>query len=200
MLFESQLHDLYALLPWVSARRKKEAMRNVDAQKRRILTPDKIKEASAKVIARIEEMHHFKEAKTIMVYFPVHNEIDLRPLVTRYENEKTFLFPALTHHSHNMEVRRFEPHTPFVKGRFGIPEPKTEAYHGSIDMIITPGMSFDKRHWRVGRGGGYYDRFLRHYSDVFKVGVCYKFQLHEKVPHWIFDRRVDRVVTPDQTI
>jgi len=200
MLFESQIRDLYAMLPWVDVRRRKQAMRNIDSQKRRILTPDNIKEGSSKVIARIEEMSHFKKAKVIMVYFPVHNEIDLRPLVQKYASEKTFLYPALTHRKHKMEVRRFEPHTPFVKGRYGIPEPKTAAWEGPIDLIIAPGMCFDKRLWRVGRGGGYYDRFLRHYSHVYKVGVGYDFQLHERVPHWIFDKRVDRVITPSQTI
>jgi len=200
MLFESQLHDLYAILPWVSVRRKKEAMRNIDSQKRRILTPDRIKEDSAKIVERIAQMHHFKDAKTVMVYYPVHNEVDLRGLVQQFEKEKTFLFPAIAHHTHKMEVRRFESHTPFVKGRYGIPEPKTEAYDGPIDMIITPGLCFDKNHWRVGRGGGYYDRFLRRFPGVYKVGVGYDFQLHKEVPHWIFDRRVDRVVTPSQTI
>jgi len=200
MLFESQIHDLYCMLPWVAAKRAKQAMRNIDSQKRRILTPEQIEDASAKAVARIEMMQHFQDAKVVMIYFPVHKEIDVRPLVRKYEKEKTFLFPALTHHKHKMEVRIYEHHTPFVKGRFGIPEPNTPAYTGKIDLIITPGMCFDKNHWRVGRGGGYYDRFLRHYKYVYKVGVCYDFQLHKKVPHWIFDKRVDRVVTPTLTI
>jgi len=200
MLFESQIHDLYSMLPWVSTRRAKRALRAIDSQKRRILTPEQVKTASEQVVARIEELQHFKDAQTVMIYYPVHNEIDLRKLVSKYEEEKTFLFPAIAHHTHKMEVREYEHHTPFVKGRYGIPEPRTDAYLGAIDLIITPGMSFDKQHWRVGRGGGFYDRFLRHYINVFKIGVCYDFQLHERVPHWIFDKRVNRVVTPTQTI
>jgi len=200
MLFESQLHDLYEMLPWVSIHKAKNAIRAIDTQKRRILTPEKVQEASEKVIARIETMQHFQQAKTVMVYFPVHNEIDLRGLVKKYAEEKIFLFPALKHRTHQMEVRKYEPHVPFIKGRYGIPQPQTGEYLGDIDMIITPGLSFDKRLWRVGRGGGYYDRFLRRYSHCQKIGVCYDFQLHTKVPHWIFDRRMDHVVTPTQTI
>jgi len=200
MLFESQIHDLYLSLPWVAASRAKVAMRNIDAQKRRILKPDQIKEDSAKVVERIEEMHHFQVAKVVLVYYPVHNEIDLRPLVQKYADEKTFVFPAVHRRGRLMELHRFERHAPFVKGRYGIPQPQTELYEGSLDLIIAPGISFDKRHWRIGRGGGYYDRFIRRYPQVFKIGVCYDFQLHRKVPHWIFDRRVDRVVTPTQTI
>ncbi|MCQ2310645.1 MAG: 5-formyltetrahydrofolate cyclo-ligase [Paludibacteraceae bacterium] len=200
MLFESQLHDLYALLPWVSTHKAKGKIRAIDTQKRRILTPEVIKEESEKVVARIEEMQHFRDAKVIMLYYPVHNEVDLRSLVSKYENEKTFLFPALTHRSHHVEARVYEHHTPFVKGAFGIPQPKTQAYKGSIDLILVPGISFDKQHWRVGRGGGYYDRFLKHYLTAFKIGVCYDFQLHEKVPHWLGDKRMDRIITPSQAI
>ncbi|MCQ2342853.1 MAG: 5-formyltetrahydrofolate cyclo-ligase [Paludibacteraceae bacterium] len=200
MLFESQLRNLYDLLPWVKAHKEKEAMRAIDLQKRRILNAEQIAEYSEQVIARLEQTHHFRNAKTIMVYYPVHNEVDLRKLVQKYENEKIFLFPAIAHHSHNLEARRFEPHTPFRKGRFGIPEPKTEAYTGPIDLIITPGSSFDRHCWRVGRGGGYYDRFLKEYAKTFSIGVCYDFQLHDHVPHFWGDRRVNHVITPTQTI
>lgn len=200
MLFESQLHDLVAVLPWVSTKTAKDKMRAIDTQKRRILTPETVKEESDKVIARIENMHHFQRAKVVFVYFPVHNEIDLRPLVQKYAGEKMFLFPALTHRSHHMEVRVYEPHTPFVKGTFGIPEPNTKVYHGPIDLALVPGVSFDRHYWRVGRGGGYYDRFLKKYSSVFCVGVCYDFQLHKTVPHWLGDKKMNRIVTPSQTI
>jgi len=200
MLFESQIHDLYNMLPWISTSNAKRNMRGIDAQKRRILTPEKVNDASEKVMARIEAMQHFRDAKVVMVYYPVNKEIDLRPLVRKYAQEKTFLFPALAHLTHRMEARVYEPHVPFIKGRFGIPQPQSPAYTGAIDLIITPGISFDKHHWRLGRGGGFYDRFLRHYMHVQKVGVCYDFQLHEKVPRWIFDRRVNRVITPTQSI
>jgi len=200
MLFESQLRDLYVMLPWVSTRKQKQAVRTIDVQKRRIMTPDQVKEASRQIVARIAEMQHFKDAKTVMIYYPVHNEVDLRSLVQQYANEKTFLFPAIAHHTHKMEARVFEPHTPFLKGRYGIPEPNTLPYQGSIDMVIAPGVSFDVRHWRMGRGGGFYDRFLRRYANAFRVGVCYDFQLHKKVPHWLNDKRMNRVVTPTQTI
>ncbi len=200
MLFESQIHDLMAILPWVSVKREKEKMRSIDTQKRTIMTQERVKEESEKVVARIAELHHFKKAKTVMMYFPVHNEIDLRELLYQYQGEKTFLFPALTHHTHAMEARKFEPHTPFRKGRFGIPEPDTEAYNGHIDLIIVPGTSFDKHRRRLGRGGGYYDRFLKQYKSSFKVGVGYDFQIHHEIPHWLKDVCMDRVITPTRTI
>lgn len=199
-LFMSQLHDLYIQLPWVAAHRGKQARRAIDEQKRRIYPKEKIEAESALVCERLEKSVHFQQAKVIMAYFPVHNEVDILPLIRKYKNEKTFLFPALTHGSHKMKARVFHPHTPFQKNRFGIPEPDTEEYTGTIDMILVPGISFDKKRWRIGRGGAYYDRFLKKYRRSFKVGICYDFQLHEDVPHWIKDVRMDRVVTPTTII
>lgn len=200
MLFQSQLKDLWGMMPWVSLHRRKEALRALDVQKRRIMTEEEIAEQSSKVVDIIAASRHFKEAKTVMLYFPVHNEVDLRELVRQYHDQKTFLYPSIAHGTNDMEVRVFEPHTPFHKGRFGIPQPNTSAYRGSIDMIIVPGISFDRQCNRVGRGGGFYDRFLKRYRHSYKVGVGYDFQLHKDVPHGLFDIRMNRVVTPTQKI
>ena len=88
------------------------------------------------------------------------------------------------------------------KGRLGVPEPQTETWHGPIDLILLPGVVFDHHRHRIGRGGGYYDKFLfYHYRGVKKIGVCYSFQLKKhKVPHGWHDLRVDRIVTPQATI
>lgn len=199
MLFESQLHDFYKHLPWVQVAEEKKAVRAIDAQKRRILPAEQAAEWSAQIVERIQEMNHFQSAKTILVYYPIHNEVDLRELVRQYADTKTFLFPATLRH-HRMEVRKFEHHVPLQKGRYGIPEPHTPAYHGPIDLMIVPGISFDKKGHRLGRGGGYYDRFLKRYRDTFKVGVCYDFQLHHEIPYGLFDKNMNAVVTPTQTI
>jgi len=199
MLFVSQFHDLLGRLPWVRLRRQKAALRSLDLQKRRILTPEQVEEYSAAVVKRIEELHHFHKAKTVLIYYPVHNEVDLRQLVVRHCDEKTFLFPAVRH-GHRMEVRTYEKHMHLHKGRYGIPEPHTPAYEGPIDLIIVPGVSFDRKCHRLGRGGGYYDRFLTRYPMTFCVGVCYDNQLHKEVPFGWRDKTMDRVITPTQTI
>lgn len=199
MLFDSQFRDLSRHLPWERVRIAKEALRGLDEQKRRILTPEEVKEASHKIAARIEGMQHFQKAKVVMLYYPIHNEVDLRCLVTKYDGEKTFLLPV-TLNNHKMEVRIVHKHTELKKGRYGIPEPSTDAYKGKIDLILIPGVAFDKNLYRLGRGGGYYDRFLRRYRRVFKVGVCYQNQLHDDIPHNWLDMRMDHVATTDLII
>lgn len=199
MLFESQLHDFWAWLPWVSRRREQRAMRAVVEQKRRILTPEQVAADSARIMSQIEQMSAFREAQSVLLYYPIHNEVDLRPLLTKYEGQKTFLLPVT--HRRSMEIRPYDGEDMMRKGRLGVPEPQTPTYHGKIDLIIVPGVVFDQHCHRIGRGGGYYDRFLskQHHAKV--IGVCYGFQLKKHdIPHGWHDIKVDRVVTPQQTI
>lgn len=200
MLFESQLLDFFRSFPTVRARRKQLSQRGVVEQQRRILTKEQVADASAHIISQIEQMSVFREAKTVMIYYPIHNEVDLRPLLIKYAGEKTFLLPV-THRRGRMEVRPYDGEEMMRKGHYGIPEPQTTTYTGAIDLILVPGVIFDRHCHRIGRGGGYYDRFLRKHPQSFKMGVCYSFQLQQKdIPHTWLDVRMNRVVTPQQTI
>lgn len=186
-------------LPWCRIRRDQAALRAIVEQQRRMMKPEDVASQSAQVIRQIEQMTAFREAKTVMLYYPVHNEVDLRPLLDKYAGEKMFLLPVT--HRHSMEVRPYDGEDMMRKGHLGVPEPQTPTYHGSIDLILVPGVVFDNHRHRIGRGGGYYDRFLSKHKTSKQVGVCYSFQLRKHdIPHMYSDRRMDRVVTPLSTI
>ena len=198
MLFEAQLYDLKMALPWIAARKEQGAMRGIIEQQRRLLSEEQVAKSSKLIMHQLEQMSVFREAKTIMLFYPIHNEVDLRPLLTKYEGQKTFLFPVT--HRRSMEVRPYDGEDMMRKGRMGVPEPQTETWKGSIDLIIVPGVAFDHHRHRIGRGGGYYDKFLAKHVLATKIGVCYDFQLKDRVPHTWRDKRVDRVITPHLTI
>ena len=199
MLFASQIIDLKKWFPSYHARREQEELRNIAEQQRRLLTSGQVAEQSAHIIDQIERMSVFREARTVLLYYPIHNEVDLRPLLAKYEGQKTFLFPV-THHR-SMEVRPYEGEESMCRGRFGIPEPQTQTYKGAIDVIFVPGVVFDLHRHRIGRGGGYYDKFLSKHLRATKIGVCYDFQLKKHtIPHLCHDQKMDRVVTPLSTI
>lgn len=199
MLFESQIHDFLSWLPWVRIRREQSAMRAIVEQRRRILSEEEVASASARIIAQIEQMSAFRDAQVVMLYYPVHKEVDLRPLLTKYEGQKTFLFPVT--HRRSMEVRPYDGEDMMRKGRLGVPEPQTATYTGRIDLMLVPGVVFDQHCHRIGRGGGYYDKFLSQHPLTKKIGVCYDFQLKKHdLPHTLRDRKVDRIVTPQKTI
>lgn len=199
ILFNSQLIDLKRLLPWEQAKREKKSIRAILEQKRRVLTEEQVAAYSAQIIEQLEQMHCFREANTVMVYYPIHKEVDLMPLVRKHCKEKTFIFPV-THRS-SIEMRPFSTEENMKRGKFGIPEPQTPTWKSSVDLILVPGVAFDHKMHRIGRGGGYYDRFLRGQRRATKIGVAYDFQLKKKtIPHNWFDVRVDRVVTPTQIV
>ena len=199
MLFEAQIHDLKMLLPWVRIRREKASMRAIVEQRRRLLTKEEVEADSARIIAQLEQMSVFRDAKTVLLYYPIHNEVDLRPLLTKYADQKTLLLPVT--HRHSMEVRPYDGEDMMRKGHLGVPEPQTDTFKGHIDLILVPGVVFDRHRNRIGRGGGYYDKFLSDHLSSTTIGVCYDFQLKKHtIPHQLSDHKVDRLITPQATI
>ena len=195
MLFESLIIDFLELLPGNRLKQDKKRVRELLAQKRRLLSKEDIAEQSSKVVAAVEQMPCFQSAKTVLIYYPTHNEVDLLSLIKRYKKEKTFLFPVV--HRKTMTACPYEGNAKMHRGKFNIPEPTTEPYVGDIDLILVPGVGFDKSGNRLGRGGGYYDKFITRLGrKTLLVGVGYDFQLVEEVPANRWDKRLDYVVTP----
>ncbi|HEX2014126.1 MAG TPA: 5-formyltetrahydrofolate cyclo-ligase, partial [Nitrososphaera sp.] len=83
-----------------------------------------------------------------------------------------------------------------VRGRFGIMEPLPYGRTTRMDLIIVPGIAFDKLGHRVGYGKGYYDRFLWKRS-IFSIGLAYSFQIVEKISHSKNDQKMKAVATED---
>ena len=101
-----------------------------------------------------------------------------------------------------MEVRRYDPAIPMVKAAFGIEEPSTDCEllpKEAIDLVLTPAVAYDKQGYRMGFGGGYYDRWLPDFSGV-TVGLCRDCVLQAQVPVEPHDAQVDFVLTEHQTI
>jgi 5-formyltetrahydrofolate cyclo-ligase len=82
----------------------------------------------------------------------------------------------------------------------GIWEPEAQKeYLKQIDLVIAPGIAFDKNKNRLGRGKGYYDKYFNG-KKITKIGVCYDFQLLENIPVEPFDVKMDKIITPNYTI
>ena len=198
ILLRYTLTDLLNMLPWRKLRRQKGKIRERIAQKRRIMPKEQCAELSVDIVSLIEKMPEFESAEYVMLYYPIHREANILKLAEKHP-EKTFFLPVT--HRRSIEVRAYRYGDHLHQGRFGIPEPKGNAYKGKLDMIIIPGIAFDYQCNRLGRGGGYYDRFLRHFSGTLKVGVAYDFQIvKETLPMGRLDRSVDIVVSEKQVI
>jgi 5-formyltetrahydrofolate cyclo-ligase len=198
MLFESNIKDLLNLLPQRRLHRAKQSMRELLIQKRRMLSAEDRANLSALVLSQLEKMTVFREAKTVLLYYPKNNEVDVLPLFKRYKRDKVLLLPGT--HRDGMTANPYEGNDKMHRGKVGIPEPTTPAYEGQIDVIIVPAVAFDKAGNRLGRGGGYYDRFLKKQTHATIIGVGYDFQLVEEVPVRKHDQKMHRIILPSQTI
>ena len=198
MLFETNIKDLLRLLPSSKLRLAKNKMRELLVQKRRVMSASDRQMYSQQILDQLEQMTCFLEAKTILLYYPIQNEVDVLPLVKKYKREKTLLFPVS--HRRGMTVHPYAGNEHMHRGKFGIPEPTTPAYDGEIDLVIVPAVAFDAKGRRLGRGGGYYDRFIKKLTHTVLVGVGYDFQLVDEVPASRHDQRVHRIILPSKTI
>jgi 5,10-methenyltetrahydrofolate synthetase len=128
---------------------------------------------SAAAVEIFQGSEVFRAARSVGAYMPLPNEVDVRPL---FETpNKLFYIPAFDEASGGYRMARLT--TELKKGRFGIPEPAVPVFaaEDELDLIIVPGMAFDRAGHRIGRGGGFYDRLLPQYHAV-RAGICFGFQ------------------------
>jgi 5-formyltetrahydrofolate cyclo-ligase len=97
-----------------------------------------------------------------------------------------------------LELRHYTGKSCLQEGAFHIEEPSGENYtdYHEIELAIIPGISFDKKGNRLGRGKGYYDKLLPLLSS-YNIGICYQFQAQESIPSEDFDKPMDEVWTEE---
>jgi len=141
----------------------------------------------------IENQSWFKNANTIMCYWSLPDEVITHDFCLKWMTSKTILLPKMV--SENIVPIIFDGSLS-KEPILGIEEP-TGAEYSRIDMIkviIVPGVAFDSSGNRMGRGKGYYDKFLLK-TNALKIGVCFDKQIVEKVPTDIHDIAMDKVVS-----
>jgi 5,10-methenyltetrahydrofolate synthetase len=135
------------------------------------------------------------DCQVLMGYWPLADEVDIRPLLNQLVRAgRTIVLPKVVD-DEQMELRRYRSEDDLVEGAFHILEPAGEPFleADQIEVALVPGMAFDAAGHRLGRGRGYYDRFLSAHPRLRKIGVCFPFQRVAEVPTADFDVSVDEV-------
>ncbi len=190
--------SLFSFLSFNERIKKKKDRIRADIRERKIATSKEQKNAdSIAVFDQIEQMEEFINAEVVLLYWSTRSELPTHDFIQKWSFEKTFLLPTV--HGKKMNMKRFISYDNLVEGERKIKEPKTEEYTGKVDLAIIPGIAFDNKKNRMGRGKGYYDRFLAE-MDIPAYGVCFDFQLLKKVPTQRTDIKMDKVITPDRII
>lgn len=132
-------------------------------------------------------------------FFPYQSEIDTRPLLGRLAGEGwTTALPIVIALGQPLEFRRWLPGEPTVPGKWDIPRPPKSSPLVEPDVLLVPLLAFDRKGFRLGYGGGFYDRtleLLRSKKPVTAIGVGYAAQEVDSVPHDAHDQMLDFVMT-----
>lgn len=173
---------------------KQELRKQVRAAKREVPLEDKIRR-SMPIMQQVGELALFRSAKTVLLYWSMDDEVYTHDFVNLWYKEKCLLLPCVD--GDDLLLRRYTGPDSLQPGpQFGIPEPTGPVFDelDKIDMIIVPGVAFDKHNNRMGRGRGFYDRLLKTTPNAVKVGVAFSFQLFDTIPTEPFDVPMNLVV------
>lgn len=134
-------------------------------------------------------------------YWPTGSEIDPRPAMQA--SGLSLLLPVVIKRDEALAFRRWSPGDPLARGLAGTQEPCVQAESETPDIVLVPGLGFDVEGFRLGYGGGYYDRTLvalRSRRKVLAIGLCFDEQVIAQIPRGPFDQRVDWILTPERQI
>ena len=175
---------------------KKELRAQIKALKKQH-TKEQLLEQSEKILVKLEQHPDFIRAERIMLYSALPDEVQTQTFLEKWHLKKKIILPTVV--GDDIIPVEYAKDTGFAVGDFNILEPQNEPYTGDFDLIVVPGVAFDRKGNRIGRGKGYYDRFLESLSESgdgpLILGVCFPFQRVAKVPTEEHDVVMDEVVS-----
>lgn len=163
-------------------------------------------EASAAISARVMGLEWYRAALVVMTYAPTAGEVDVRAIGrAAIGSGKVVAIPEVGWQAKTLIPRRVgSVDEGLIVRKHGVPEPaegNPEVDRREIDLILVPGIAFDGSGRRLGRGGGFYDRFLARCGPRTRfVGVALDEQIVGEVPVGLTDVRVNAVVTPTRVL
>jgi 5-formyltetrahydrofolate cyclo-ligase len=174
----------------------------IEAAARRAKQPD-AERMSRAILDRVVTLPEYTRARTIMLYLDIRDEVRTRWFVpTAWSKGKQVVVPYCN--PTELGLFRLDSFDELAASRFGVLEPTAEwrarteraVEPREIDLVIAPGLAFDRQGGRLGYGKGYYDRFLEQTrTDALRLGVCFDCQLVPEVPLLPHDVRLDIIVT-----
>ena len=175
----------------------KQALRKDMASRKKEYSRITLCELSDKIMDRLEQTELFQAASCIARYHAIPGEVQTAGFIEKWYQKKKLLLPLIV--GDDLRLLLYEGPESLKPGPFGILEPKADGIEvpkNEIDLIIVPGVAFDKDKNRMGRGRGFYDRLLSTLNAP-KVGICFGFQMIPQVPVEPLDKKMDYVITED---
>ncbi len=175
----------------------KMAMRKAMRATLRELTPTWIAEASLAIQERVLALPEFQRAATVSLYRAYPNEVALDAILAACRRDgKTVLLPAWIDEIAAYGLARWDDGAPLKSGQFGIEEPAERVWVAgdSVDFAIVTALAFDEAGYRLGHGGGYFDRLLANVRGT-KALLAFECQKVSVIPREAHDIRLDLIAT-----
>ncbi len=186
-------------------REHKKALRATLRERLQAIDAQELRRAGAAAADRLIATEAFRAAEGIMIFLPLKYEVDARPIAVRaWQMGMTVTVPLVSHEQrHMIAVEINSLSEPMDTDRYGVQTPA----HGRpipvnlIDLVVVPGLAFDRQGHRLGRGGGFYDRFLAQADfDGTACGLVLDQQLVDHVPTNGHDVALDLLVTDQRLL
>lgn len=187
---------------------RKQALRRSIIAARDNLTPTLRERSSKHIVDKIGDLAIYKAARTVLGYLNFGSELASEAWVRQALTDgKQVLLPRVNKASKHLELFEVKDIDSDVDvGAYGIREPLVERCRrfealGEIDLILMPGVAFDREGGRLGYGGGYFDRLLAHlpHRPVLIAGA-FAMQVVAEIPQESTDHKIDWLVTENETI
>lgn len=162
------------------------------------MSEDTYKKLSEEISDRLLSSISWKQANTIALTISRGREVDINRIILQaWKENKTVVIPKCDPQTKEMEFRRIMSFDQLEKVYFGLLEPKiteTNAVNAKeIDLVIVPGICFDTSGYRIGYGGGFYDRFLMNFKKE-TISLAFSCQIVDKIPKEAHDLPVDKII------
>lgn len=176
----------------------KSTLRQLMRARKNAFTQQEREQQSHQIMRLLEDLPVFQKAHVILLYASLPDEVQTMEFISKWQGRKQILLPVVV--GDELEVREYALGTSLEVGSYGIPEPllgRVVTDLSVIDLAIIPGVAFTMDGKRLGRGKGYYDRLLSHptFGSVYKLGICYPFQLLSELPTSSHDVSLDEILT-----
>jgi len=184
---------------------KKQQRLNI-RKSRQALNPQEAKLYANACFKQLITADLLQKKQNIAIYLPFDNELDTYNIIQYcWDNEICVFLPVLSKiRPSYLQFCQFTRQTPLKKNHLGIDEPQITDENiieiQSLDYLFMPLVAFDTRGYRLGMGGGFYDRSLAELSSSspLKIGLAYDFQFQTSIPVESWDQPMDKVFTPSQ--
>jgi len=175
---------------------KQNLRRELSARRKGIDPQDKLRWEAA-ICRAVVEHEYFEQMQVILGFVPIGAEPNIKPAMEEaLRLGKELYLPCCDAETREMTFRQVSSLSELIPGAHGIPEPpqgSAEFCGGHTALCIVPGLAFDKEGFRLGYGGGYYDRFLASFKGS-TMGVCYAIMRQAALPREAHDFAVEIVI------